>query len=65
MLWTPTLVSWYLDGRLLMSTVPHDSLDQPMFLMLQMWTGGWTYSPDASSPDVLETQVDHVQVWQR
>ena len=36
-----------------------------MFLLLQMWTGGWTSDPGPSTPDVLETQVDYVSVWQR
>ena len=65
MLWTPTQVSWYLDGRLMMSATPYDSLNQPMFLLLQMWTGGWTHDPDATTPSTIETQVDWVQVWQK
>ena len=65
MLWTATQVSWYLDGRLMMSATPYDSLNQPMFLLLQMWTGGWTYDPDSTTPSTIETQVDYVQVWQK
>jgi beta-glucanase (GH16 family) len=65
MLWTPTQVSWYLDGRLMMSATPYDSLNQPMFLLLQMWTGGWTHDPDATTPTTIETQVDYAQVWQK
>jgi beta-glucanase (GH16 family) len=65
MLWTPTQVSWYLDGRLMMSATPYDSLNQPMFLLLQMWTGGWTYDPDSTTPSTIETQVDYLQVWQK
>jgi beta-glucanase (GH16 family) len=65
MLWTPTQVSWYLDGRLMMSAAPFDSLHQPMFLLLQMWTGGWTHDPDSTTPTTIETQVDWVRVWQK
>jgi beta-glucanase (GH16 family) len=65
MLWTPTQVSWYLDGRLMLSTTPYDSLNQPMFLLLQMWTGGWTHDPDSTTPSTIETQVDYIQVWQK
>jgi beta-glucanase (GH16 family) len=61
MLWTATQVSWYLDGRLMMSATPYDSLNQPMFLLLQMWTGGWTGEPDATTPSTIETQVDWVR----
>ena len=43
MLWTSTGLSWYLDGQLLKSTPVYDSTNQPMFLLLQMWIGGWTW----------------------
>lgn len=65
MLWTATQITWYLDGRALMSAPVYDSTNQPMFLLLQMWTGGWTYDPDSTTPTNLDTQVDYVQVWQR
>ena len=41
------------------------SIDQRMFLLLQMRTGGWTKDPDATTPDVIETEVDWVRVWQQ
>lgn len=65
MLWTPSQITWYLDGRPLMSAPTYDSTNQPMYLLLQMWTGGWSGDPNASTPDVLETQVDYVDVWQK
>jgi beta-glucanase (GH16 family) len=65
MLWTPTQVSWYLDGQLLNTASVYDSTDQPMFLLLQMWIGGWTGGTDSSTPDALTTQVDWVRVWQK
>jgi beta-glucanase (GH16 family) len=65
MLWTASEITWYLDGRALMSAPVYDSTNQPMFLLLQMWTGGWTYNPDSTTPANLETQVDYMQVWQR
>ena len=65
MLWTASQVTWYLDGRALMSAATYDTTNQPMFLLLQMWTGGWTYNPDSTTPTTIETQVDYVQVWQK
>jgi beta-glucanase (GH16 family) len=65
MLWTASQITWYLDGQPLMSAPTYDSTNQPMFLLLQMWVGGWTRDPGASTPDVLETQVDSVSVWQK
>jgi glycosyl hydrolase family 16 len=64
-LWTPTRITWYLDRHRLFSAADYDSTSQPMFLLLQMWVGGWTKDPDPSTPDPLDTQVDYVSVWQR
>jgi beta-glucanase (GH16 family) len=63
--WTPTTVTWYLDGRRTHSASTYPSDNQPMFILLQMWTGGWTKDPDRSTPNVIETQVDWVRVWQQ
>ncbi len=65
MLWTASQITWYLDGKKLMSAPTYDSTNQPMFLLLQMWVGGWTGDPNSSTPDLLETQVDYVDVWQK
>ena len=64
-LWTDSRITWYLDGRKLMSAPTFSSTNQPMFLLLQMWIGGWTQDPNSSTPDILQTQVDWVRVWQR
>ena len=48
-----------------MSAPTYATNDQPMFLLLQEWVGGWDGAPDASTPDVIENQVDYVQVWQK
>jgi chitodextrinase len=64
-LWTSTAVSWYLDDKLVMSAPTYTTDNQPMFLLLQMWSGGWTYDPDSSTPDTIETDVDYVHVWQK
>jgi beta-glucanase (GH16 family) len=65
MLWTSSQITWYLDGRALMSAPTYDSTNQPMYLLLQMWTGGWMGDPNSTTPDLLETQVDYVDVWQK
>lgn len=64
-LWTPTEVRWYLDDKFLHSAPIYDSFNQQMFLLLQMWIGGWTTGTGPSTPDELRTQVDWVRVWQR
>ena len=65
MLWTSSQITWYLDGHALMSAPTYDSTNQPMYLLLQMWTGGWTGDPNSTTPDLLETQVDYVDVWKK
>jgi hypothetical protein len=34
-------------------------------VLFDMFIGGWTTDTDASTPAVLETQVDYVDVWQK
>jgi hypothetical protein len=63
--WTETTVSWYLDDQLLHSAPVYNSFNQVMFLLLQMWIGGWTEDVNPSTPDELHTEVDWVRVWQR
>jgi hypothetical protein len=65
MLWTATQMSWYLDGQLLHTAPAYDSLSQPMFVILQMYVGGWTGGTDSTTPAELKTEVDWVRVWQK
>lgn len=65
MLWTPSQITWYLDGKALMSAPTYDSTNQPMFLLLQMWVGGWTKNINSTTPTNIETDVDYVHVWQK
>jgi hypothetical protein len=64
-LWDSTQIRWYLDDQLVSSTPVYDSTNQPMFMLFDEFIGGWTTGTDASTPDVLDNQVDWVKVWQR
>ena len=64
-LWESTSVTWYLDGRKLMDAPVYDTTDNDMFLILDMWTGGWTRGPNVGTPAELCTEVDWVRVWQK
>jgi beta-glucanase (GH16 family) len=64
-LWTKNRITWYLDGKRLMSAPTYSTNDQRMFLLLQMWVGGWTEDPNGSTPNVIQTKVDWVRVWRR
>lgn len=63
--WTATEVCWYLNENLLGCQPVFDTFQQPMFLVLYMWTSVYGPSPDATTPDVLDMQVDWVRVWQQ
>ena len=64
-LWTTTHLHWYVNGVLTHSSPVFDSTNQPLYLLLQMWTGGWTRGVDSTTPSELRTEVDWVRVWQR
>jgi len=64
-LWTPTSVTWYVDGRQTHSAPTYPDDNQAMFLLLQEWVGGWTFDADSTTPSVIENQVDYVSVWQK
>ena len=64
-LWTLTEIKWYLDDVLVGTAPVYDSTNQEMFLLLQMWIGGWTSDPTSATPDELRTEVDWVHVWQK
>ena len=63
--WTPSTVTWYLDGVQTHSASAYSTDNQPMFLLLQEWVGGWTFDPDSTTPDTLDNQIDYVTVWQQ
>jgi len=64
-LWTGNEIVWYLDQKEVNRWPTYSTTDQDFFLLLQMWTGGWTRDPDTSTPDELVTEVDWVRVWQK
>jgi Glycosyl hydrolases family 16/CARDB len=73
-LWTASEMKWYLDDNLIHTERASDSalngrifagLRQPMFVLFDMFIGGWTTGTDASTPNELKTEVDWVRVWQK
>ena len=64
-LWTTSTVIWYLDGVEVTRFPAYASTDQELFILLQMWIGGWTGGTNSSTPDELQTEVDWVHVWQK
>ena len=65
-LWTASQVCWYIDDvQTHCAPTYADTANSPMFLLLQMWIGGWTSGTNSSTPDELHTEIDWVSVWQR
>lgn len=62
--WTSTDVTWYLDGRRIMSAPVLDSTDQPMHLLFYNWRTPWQAGNEtsAATPDQLHTEVDWVRL---
>ena len=64
-LWTDTTITWYVDGVAAVTSPVFASTNQPMFMLFDMWTGGWTAPVDSTTPDNLVTEVDWARVWQK
>jgi beta-glucanase (GH16 family) len=63
-LWTSTTVTWFVDDKKIMSAATYATDNEPMYVLLSIWTGGWSDPPDNNTPD-LHTEVDWVHVWQK
>ena len=62
MLWTPTTVTFYLDGNAIMTGPTPDTWTQPMGMIVNMAIGGWAGNPVASQfPATM--QVDYVRAY--
>ena len=64
--WEPDHITWYLDGKPFQTvTSAQAKIDgDPMYLILDVWLGGWNGQPNASTPFPATANVQSVQVWQ-
>jgi beta-glucanase (GH16 family) len=63
LLWTPTTVTFYLDGNEIMTGPTPDTWTTPMGMILNMAIGGpWAGNPDAADFPVM-MQVDYVRAY--
>jgi hypothetical protein len=65
--WTPTQITYYIDGVAQGSVAPFDSTPQPMHLLLYNWNTGWEDEnmPTSTTENELDVFVDWVRVWQQ
>jgi beta-glucanase (GH16 family) len=61
--WTLSQVCWYLDDVQTHCAATYDTTNQEMFVLINMWSGGWISEPNSTTPDELHTEVDWVRVW--
>lgn len=61
MLWTPDLLTWFIDGIPYQSVKPYESTWQPVQLILTAGRGGVGGSPNKTEPATIT--VDWVRVW--
>jgi Ca2+-binding RTX toxin-like protein len=64
MLWTPSGISFYLDGLKTFSAPTTDGLKTPMYMVLNLAVGGyWADFPNGSTPFPGEFKIDYVKAW--
>jgi len=63
--WTPSTITWYVDGNPVMSDPVYDSTNQPQHLILYNWNTDWEPSNWPNSAPVEDARFDWVRVWQQ
>ncbi len=66
MLWEPDKVTWFCDGKEMVSWESDRIMKYPAYIKLNVEMGGWAgnrVSPDSAYPDAFV--IDYVRVWQR
>ena len=59
-LWTPTELTWYVDGVEVFQTATPSDMNKPMYMIANMAVGGWSGTPDWTSSDML---VDYIRAY--
>jgi beta-glucanase (GH16 family) len=59
-LWTPTQLTWYVDGQEVFQTATPSDMNKPMYMIVNMAVGGWSGTPDWTAADMY---VDYVRAY--
>ena len=70
-LWTPSAMTWFLDGRPLFEAPTPPALNVEMFILVNLAVGGngqapqadWTPQPDATTPSPMAMEIERIEVW--
>jgi beta-glucanase (GH16 family) len=64
--WEPDTTSFYMDGRLLSTAATPDSMNTPMFMLLNLAVGGngsWPGAPDGATVFPAAMKIDYVRAY--
>jgi beta-glucanase (GH16 family) len=59
-LWTPTQLTWYVDGIEVFQTATPSDMNKPMYMIANLAVGGWSGTPDWTSSDMY---VDYIRAY--
>ena len=63
--WTPSTLTWLLDGKPVASTTKNIP-SKPMYILANLAVGGdWPGLPNASTPFPGVMEIDYIRVWAR
>jgi beta-glucanase (GH16 family) len=62
--WTPSTMTWYVDGQPTYQLATPAYMDQPMYMLIDLAVGGnWPGSPDATTQFPANFNIDFVRVY--
>ncbi|HEY2662158.1 MAG TPA: Ig-like domain-containing protein, partial [Caulobacteraceae bacterium] len=63
-LWTPSTITWYVDGTAVQSVATPPGMDKPMYMVANMAVGGsWPGNPNASTQFPSALQIDYIHAY--
>ncbi len=63
-LWSPTTITWYVDGVAVNSVATPAGMNKPMYMVANLAVGGdWPGSPSASTPFPSALQIDYIRAY--
>lgn len=63
--WTPSAITFYLDGQPLTDVPTPPDMHDPMYVLLNLAVGGWAGAPDPSTAFPAHFRIDRVRVFRR
>ena len=62
--WTPSMMTWFVDGLQTLQLPTPASMNKPMYMLMDLAVGGdWPGAPDASTQFPASLKIDYVHVY--